>query len=446
MRVAILGLGLSGLGAVKLALYNKFITTGIDKKRIAELSKDATILTKKGMTFVEEKYSHKILKEIDLLVVSPGIPKDNKIIKLAKSLGIKTISEIEFAYYHCKGKIIAITGSNGKTTTTSMIFSILKSYFKDVRLAGNIGIAFSDKVIGSKDETIFVLELSSFQLENIEKFKADTAVLLNLTPDHQDQYNSFEDYCLAKINVFNNQTKSDFAIINRFDKAIDKYKNLIKAKKFYFSSVSHTRKGTFIKKDSVYFLGGKDQLFKLFSINKLKVRGPHNLENAMAAASAAFLNGVPPQIIESALNSFNPLPHRLEYVTTINGADFYNDSKATNTDSVLKALKSFEKNVVLLLGGKDKGADFSDLEVEVLKRCKKVVCFGEAREKIKKTFSNKIFVECYPTLKKAVSALIASSTNKDIVLLSPACASFDEFKNFEDRGEKYKEWVIKGKK
>ena len=313
-------------------------------------------------------------------------------------------------------------------------------------MAGNIGFAFSDKVIGSKDETIFVLELSSFQLENIEKFKAETAVLLNLTPDHQDQYNSFEDYCLAKINVFNNQTKSDFAIINRFDKAIDKYKNLIKAKKYYFSAITHTRKGSFIKKDSVYFLGGKDQLFKLFSINKLKVRGPHNLENAMAAATAAFLNGVPPMIIESALMSFMPLPHRLEYVTTINGAEFYNDSKATNTDSVLKALKSFEKNVVLLLGGKDKGAEFKDLEGEILKRCKKIVCFGEAREKIKETFSNKICVECYPTLKKAVSNLTANSNSKDIVLLSPACASFDEFKNFEDRGDKFKEWVLKGKK
>jgi len=446
MRVAILGMGLSGLGALKLSLINGYETIAIDKKKFSELSKEARKTIDKKAQFFEESKSLKILKEIDILIVSPGIPKDNKVIVKAKQLNRKIISEIEFGYLNCKGKIIAVTGSNGKTTTTSMTYAIFKSHFKDVRLGGNIGIPFSETVVNSNDETIFVLELSSFQLEDIENFKPSTSVLLNLTPDHQDRYERFEDYCKAKINIFKNQTRSDFAVINRFDDGVKRYEPFINAKKFFFSFSPHKCKGAFTKGNEVHFRKNSKESEKLFEIKDLKVKGPHNLENAMAAASAAYLNGVPAEKIRESLSSFSPLPHRLEYVATINGADFYNDSKATNTDSVKKALLSFEKNVTILLGGKDKGANFAELEKEILKRCKKVVCFGAARNKVQKAFEGKIKTERFKTLKEAVQNLIKNVEKGEIVLLSPACASFDEFNNFEERGEKFKEWVLKGRK
>lgn len=446
MRAAILGMGLSGLGALKLSLLKGYETIAIDKKKFSELSKEARKAIGKKAQFFEESKSLKILEDVDILIVSPGISKDNKVIKKAKQLKKKIISEIEFGYLQCKGKIVAITGSNGKTTTTSMVYSIFKSHFKDVRLGGNIGISFSETVIDSNENTIFVLELSSFQLEDIETFKPNTAVLLNLTPDHQDRYERFEDYCKAKINIFRNQTRFDFAVINRFDDGIKRYEPFIKAKKFFFSSAPHKCKGAFIKGSAVFLRKNSKETEELFEIKALKVKGPHNLENAMAAAVASYLNGVPSEKIRESLKTFSPLPHRLEYVATINGADFYNDSKATNTDSVKKALLSFEKNVTLLLGGKDKGANFKELEEEVLKRCKKVICFGAARNKVKKTFEGKIKTECFKTLKEAVQNQIKTAEKGDIVLLSPACASFDEFNNFEDRGEKFKEWILKGRK
>lgn len=446
MRVAVLGLGLSGMGALKLCLKNNFETIAIDKKDFSELSNETKKGLKRNVPFYQERKSLKLLQDIDLLVISPGIPKDNIVIQKAKHLRKKIIGEIEFAFRFCRGKVIAITGSNGKTTTTSMVFSIFKSHFGDVRLAGNIGIPFSETVINSTEETIFVLELSSFQLEDIENFRANTAILLNLTPDHQDRYEKFEDYCRAKINVFKNQNRSDFAIINRFDETISKYKPFIKAQKFFFSSAPHKSKGAYIKGNWVYLKKNSKETEKLFEIESLKFKGPHNIENAMAAAIAGFLNGVPGEKIQSSLKTLLPLEHRLEYVSTINGVEFYNDSKATNIDSVKKALLSFDKNVVLLLGGKDKGANFADLEDEVKKRCKKVVCFGAARQSIRKVFEGKIRTECFKTLKEAVEFQINNAEKGDFVLLSPACASFDEFKNFEERGKKFKEWVNKAGK
>lgn len=446
MRVAVLGMGLSGLAALKLSLINNYETIVIDKKKFSELSEEVRQTINQKVLFFEESKSSKILKDIDILVVSPGVPKDNKVILKAKHLNKKIISEIEFGYINCNGKIIAVSGSNGKTTTTSMMFSIFKSHFEDVRLGGNIGIPFSEIVVNSNKETIFILELSSFQLEYIETFAPYTSVLLNLTPDHQDRYKRFGDYCKAKMNIFKNQTRNDFAVINRFDEALKRYEPFIKAKKFFFSSSPHKCKGAFRKGNAVFFRKTSKESEILFEITDLKVKGPHNLENAMAAASAAYLNGVPSEKIRNSLTSFSPLPHRLEFVATINGADFYNDSKATNTDSVKKALLSFEKNVTLLLGGKDKGAHFVDLEKEILKRCKKVVCFGAARNKVLKIFKGKIRTECFNTLKEAVKNQIKIAERGEIVLLSPACASFDEFRNYEERGEKFKEWVLKGKK
>lgn len=441
MKVAVLGLGLSGIGALKLALKNGFDVIAIDREKRENLTKKAKTLLKSGIPFYQEEEF--AFKKIDILVVSPGVPNNNPIILEALKKGIKVISEIEFAYGFKRGKIVAITGSNGKSTTTKLIYRILKSFYKDTRLGGNIGIAFSELVEGSTDETIFVLEISSFQLEQIDKFKPDVSVLLNITPDHQDRYLTFKDYVKAKFNLFKNQKENDFAVLNHDDELIFNSSKTIKVKKFYFSTQNELKNGAYLKDDGIYLKNEGDEIF-VIKRDEIPIKGLHNVENTCASIIVASIFGVPLKKIKSMIKTFRGLPHRLEFIGKIKGVEFYNDSKATNIDSTLKALSAFEKNVILLLGGKDKGADFEKLKEEVKKKCKRIIAFGMARDKVEKVFRNIIDVDKFETLKEAVKFLKENSKSGEIVLLSPACASFDEFKNYEDRGKKFKKWVLEG--
>ncbi len=445
MTVIVLGMGVSGIASANLSLLFKNRTIGIDKKPISLLSNEVKKLCERGMEFYKEEDSFEVLKEGDLVVISPGISKENEVVKRAEEEGKKIISEIEFAFNFSKGKIIAITGSNGKSTTTSLINSIIKKKFDDVRVGGNIGTSFSEIVLNSDEKTLFVLEISSFQLERIERFKPSTAILLNLTPDHQDRYKTREDYYKAKMRIFENQDENDFSIVNLDDNKMVKNLEKIKSRKFYFSQKRHNFDGAFVEEGKVYLQFKKEGIIEIVDTKELKIKGPHNLENVMASSIAGFLNGVEKEKIREALIEFETLPHRLEFVAEINGAQFYNDSKATNVDSVKKALQSFERNIVLLLGGRDKGADFSSLIDEVLKRCSKVVGFGESRGKVREVFEGKIKYEEFETLEEATLFLKERAKRGEIILLSPACASFDEFQNFEDRGEKFKKWILEGK-
>jgi UDP-N-acetylmuramoylalanine--D-glutamate ligase len=445
MTIIILGMGVSGIASSNLSLLLEYRTIGIDKKPISSLSYEVKKLCEKGIEFYKEEDCLEILKIADLIVLSPGISNENEIVKKAEDLGKKIVSEIEFAFNFSKGKIIAITGSNGKSTTTSLINSIIKKKFADVRIGGNIGTSFSEIVLNSNERTLFVLEISSFQLERIEKFKPSTAILLNLTPDHQDRYKTSEDYYKAKMKIFENQDENDFAIVNLDDKKIVENLDTVKSRKFYFSQKRHNFEGAFVEDGKVYLQFKKEGIIEIVDSKDLKIKGPHNLENVMASSIAGYINGVEKEKIKEALVEFQSLPHRLEFVAEINGALFYNDSKATNVDSVKKALQSFEGNIVLLLGGRDKGADFSSLKEEVLKRCLKVVGFGEARKKVREVFKGKIEFEEFETLNEATLSLKERAKKGEIIVLSPACASFDEFKNFEDRGEKFKKWIVEGK-
>lgn len=445
MLTMVLGMGVSGISASFLSLSKGNHVIGVDRKEISQLGKEAQDLIKKGVEIISEEEAVKRVKEVDLLIVSPGVRKDNDVIKSAKDCGKKVISEIEFAFDNTKGKIVAVTGSNGKTTTTSLIYSIMKRKFKDVRVGGNIGTAFSSIVSETDDNTIFILEISSFQLEDIDRFSPNVAILLNLTPDHQDRYSSEEEYFKTKFRIFENQKENDFAILNLDDLRIMKESENIKSCKFFYSLKNQVPIGTFYKEEKVYLKDKNGNIYYLFSPKELKIKGPHNIENAMASSIASFLFGVEIEALRESLMEFESLPHRLELVGDLNGVLFYNDSKATNVDSVKKALLSFDGNVIILLGGKDKGADFTLLEEEIIKKCKMVVAFGSAKEKIRKTFEGKIEVNCFDTLFDASMFVRKNAKEGEIVLLSPACASFDEFNNFEERGNMFKEWILKGK-
>jgi UDP-N-acetylmuramoylalanine--D-glutamate ligase len=442
MKVMVFGLGLSGISAATLAIGLGHTTCGADKLPKSSLSPKIIGLEKKGLACLSENEAVSQMDNIDLMVLSPGISSGHSLVRQAVSRNIPVISEIEWAYRNSKGKVIGITGSNGKSTTTALTAALLKSDGIDVRMGGNIGTPFCDLLQDSSADSIFVLELSSFQLENNSSFKADIAILLNVTPDHQDRYPEFESYVDAKAHLFDRQKADDISILNLNDAATKRLLAGIKSRKFFFSLEPHNFPGAFLKEGTVVFRDEKGILTDLFSAGDMPIKGPHNIENAMAASIAAYLSGTAPENIRERLKNFRALPHRLELVAEINGAKIYNDSKATNTDSVLKALVSFERNIILLLGGKDKGADFYLLASEIEKRCKKVIAFGAASKRIVETIGKSIDMPAFDSLKDATDCALSIAGPGDVVLLSPACASFDEFQNYEDRGNCFRNFVL----
>lgn len=379
------------------------------------------------------------LLECDELIVSPGIPLSIPIVREALKKGIKLISEIEFAYQikAADSKIIAVTGSNGKSTTASLIHHILSRIGKASILAGNIGDAFSGYPIHKPGIEYIVLEISSFQLDLIETFKPDVSVLLNITPDHLNRYESFGHYVASKFRILENQTEQDFAILNLDDDCIRKQLSQVKAMKSFFTETSRKEQANAWMEDVFITFDDDTQL----SIYDLSIKGPHNHTNAMAAILAAdALIQDRPRIIK-ATTGFEPLSHRLEYVSTINGVAFYNDSKATNTDSVKYALQSFDKPIRIIMGGSDKGEDFSVLTESLSANAVKVYICGETADKMRQAWLGKVLLVCLPTLKDCVRQAFEESLSGDNIVLSPACASYDQFRNFEHRGESFKAMV-----
>lgn len=436
MKVMVFGLGLSGISASRLSMSLGHATTGVDRFPEAALKIEGS-----GFSFLTEDAAVDSVREFELMILSPGIPVDHPLVRTARSQGVPVIGEIEWGYMNCKGRIVGITGSNGKSTTTALAHSLIKAGGMDARLGGNIGTAFCDAVAGSTESTVFVLELSSFQLETVSRFRADVAVMLNITPDHQDRYTGLAGYADAKARIFQGQDPGCSAILNLEDPVVNDIAKKTKGNRYFFSLAPHDFPGTFLSGGEVVFrdLSGKTTV--LFSEGDLSIRGSHNIENAMAAAMAASLCGTDPGSIREGLRRFRALPHRLELVSTAKGVQVYNDSKATNTDSVLKALSSFGGNIILLLGGKDKGADFTALAPEIGKRCKKVIAFGSAAGKISEQLGGMFDIRSFATLREATEFALSSAGSGDVVLLSPACASFDEFRNYEDRGDRFRRYV-----
>lgn len=382
-----------------------------------------------------------IVFNCDFIITSPGVPSDASVIVEAKNQGVKIISEIEFASWFCKGSIIAITGSNGKTTTTSLCTHLLNNSGVKTYSAGNIGNAFSEIVLDVKDNEFVALEVSSFQLDFIESFKPKYAVILNVTPDHLDRYeNNFQKYSASKMRIYENQSSDDYLIISKDDEylSIINYDNVVE---YGFSLTQIESNGCYIKNDN--FIYRIDEIEEIIcSTNSLKIKGEHNKYNAMATINIAKIIGVENQKIEESLKSFSGVEHRLESVREINGIEFVNDSKATNVDSVWYALRSFNNPLRLILGGKDKGNDYSSIVEQVKNNVKKIYAIGSSAEKVISYFSSIVEVEKIDTLEETVEKAYQDASAGDVVILSPACASFDMFDSYEHRGKIFKQSVM----
>lgn len=440
MKILVAGLGKSGISAARLALDRGHGVLALDANPRESLSHDLDALEALGLRIAHGEVPPEGYAGLDLLILSPGWPRASRIVREALGAGVEVIGELEWALRHTGGRVAAVTGSNGKSTTTTLLGALMAGHYDDVRTGGNLGTPACDLVAGSSAGSWFVLELSSFQLESVARYRAEIALLLNVTPDHQDRYPSFEDYAAAKGEVFRNQGEGDWALYNGTDPVSVSLAAKSAGRRLPFSIGGPLEEGVFLQGDAaVLRVEGQEEV--LFRRADLPLPGSHNLENALAACAAARLAGVPAASIASTLRTFGGLAHRLEKVAVVNGAAVYNDSKATNTDAVLKALTAFEAGVVLLLGGKDKGADWASLLPEARKRCKAVVAFGKARPAVEAVFAGALPLKGFDTLREATPAALAMAGAGDTVLLSPACASFDEFRNFEDRGDHFRRWV-----
>jgi UDP-N-acetylmuramoylalanine--D-glutamate ligase len=441
-RVLIVGLGKTGEAVANFFLSREAKVTISEIKTVEELGDKARFWKEMGAAIETGKHSLRTFLNAELIIPSPGVASLPEL-EAAKKAGIKVISEIELAFHFLTGKIVGITGTNGKSTTATLAHKILKEAGLKAYLSGNIGtplISFVDK---SRADHIYVTEISSFQLEHIDRFKADISVFLNISLNHLDWHASFTDYYITKKKLVLSQGKEDIAILNRDDRLVWTLAKESKPKVYAFSSRKEVRRGCFLKEGWIVLRDEGEE--KLLRTSDVPLPGLHNQENVMAAALVGHRLGVSPRHMRSSVKTFTGLEHRLEKVLTVRRVDFINDSKATTVDATIKALRSFDKKIVLILGGRDKGADFTQLRKPVREKVKKVVLLGEAKEKIKNSLRSVVPIEEAASLREAVSLSFASASPGEMVLLAPACTSFDMFKNFEARGRAFKReiWKLK---
>ena len=440
-RLVILGSGESGIGAALLGRQKGYDVFVSDAGTIKENYKQELI--NNNIEFEEGRHTEEKILNADEVVKSPGIPEKNEMVKKIRAKGIPVISEIEFAYrYKGDSKVVAITGSNGKSTTTALIYHICKVAGLDCALVGNIGYSFA-KQVAEDPKPLYVAEISSFQLDDIKDFKPDIAVLLNITEDHLDRYDyKFENYINSKFRVIENQDESDYFIYNIDDDVITKKLETltIHTNPLPFSMKQEVKKGAYIKGDQMMLRIQEERVS--MSIYDFALKGKHNQHNTMAAGIAAATLGIRKEKIREAVKTFESLEHRMEYVATVRGVEFYNDSKATNVNSTWFALESMNKKTVLILGGIDKGNEYALIEDLVRDKVRAIVCMGLENKKIHDAFKDtiKIIVDT-KSAPEAVKAAFSLAAKGDAVLLSPACASFDLFKNYEERGKMFKEAV-----
>lgn len=444
-HIVVAGAARSGI-AVALLIKNRggsvFVTDfGSIKPDLAKKLKANSI------TFEENLHSQKA-EEGDFLVLSPGIPTTSAIVQAYLNAGKSVYSEIEVASWFNKSPIVAVTGSNGKTTVVNWMAHSWKKDNKDFVLAGNVGTAFSEVVDQTEENTEALLEISSFQLDHIETFRPHVSAILNITPDHLDRYeNNFEKYVQSKLRIISNQTKDDWFIYNADDPVLKEHVKSISEKKnapqlLAFSTESEVEQGVFIRNNELIFkINNNEEI--LMQIGEIGLPGNHNLKNGMATALAARASEIKKESLRESLREFEGVSHRLETVRLLDGVRYINDSKATNINAVWYALDSFEMPIVLILGGRDKGNDFLELENQIREKVHTVVSIGEAKENIKKQLQGVVphLIEA-DTLKHAVKTARNQAKRGEIVLLSPACSSFDMFENYEDRGNQFKQAVI----
>jgi UDP-N-acetylmuramoylalanine--D-glutamate ligase len=438
-RVLVIGLARTGLATALFCASRGSIVTATDVRSAEELGQPVANLRTAGVILKAGAQSEEILQGLELVIPSPGVPANAPLLQRAREFTIPVWSEIELAFRFLRGTLVGITGSNGKTTTTALIEHILRGARFATLLAGNIGTPLISRVGDSNERTFTVAELSSFQLELIETFRPNIAVLLNITPDHLDRHKTFSAYAAAKARIFENQTASDSAILNADDGESAKYAPT-GPRVFWFSRKKHVDQGAFVRDERIFFFqGGKEEV--ILDCSEISLPGAHNLENVLAATAAARLAGVEPLQIAAGIRSFAGVEHRIELVTEIHGVRFYNDSKATNVDATLKALEAFSGKIIIILGGKDKDSDYTLLRNTLRERAILALLIGSSAGKIERQIDGSVAVQRVETLENAVHAAMQAAHAGDIVLLSPACASFDQFQNYEHRGRVFKELV-----
>ncbi|MGB6844222.1 MAG: UDP-N-acetylmuramoyl-L-alanine--D-glutamate ligase [Candidatus Acidiferrales bacterium] len=441
-RVLVVGLARTGMVTSLFAAGYGAAVTATDEKSEAELGGETVAkLRAAGVSLMLGGQIPGAFLDQDLIVVSPGVPAHIPGIDLARANHIPVWSEIELAWRFLRGKVIAITGSNGKTTTTSLVAHILKNAGIETLLGGNIGTPLLALVERSTDSSVTVAEISSFQLETVEAFRPEIGVLLNLTPDHLDRHATFDEYAAAKMRMFENQTERDFAVLNADDPAVTG-RMPAKPHIFWFSRLKRVAAGAYVRDDQIFFRNEGSET-AVARCDEIPLLGQHNVENVLAACAAAYLAGAIPSAIGAGVRTFKAVEHRLEFVAEIGGVKFYNDSKATNVDATLKAIEAFSGPLFVILGGKDKGSDYIPLREPLRARAGKALLVGAAADKIAEHLGDAIPIERSGTIERAVQAAIAGAKPGDVVLLTPACASFDQFENYEHRGRVFKEIVAR---
>ena len=440
-RVLVVGLGRSGVASALFLKSQGAKVTVSDVKSPEQLREEIPVLLDHGIAVETGGHGERTFQNQDLIVVSPGIPVDAPPIAQARALGQPVIGEIELAAEFLPVPIVAITGSNGKTTTTTLIGEILAAGGLKTLVGGNIGTPAISLVPQATPETVVVLEVSSFQLETIRSFRPKIGIVLNVTPDHLDRHRTFAAYVDAKARLFENQQPEDFAVLNADDPTCVDLAARTRAQVFWFSRKREVEQGAFVREGAV-LLRREGQQQEVMLASEIPLKGAHNLENVLAAVCAGALMGCEARKIGAAIRNFKAVEHRLEYVATVGGVKYYNDSKATNVDATIKALESFPGNIHLILGGKDKGSDYTVLNDLLRQRVKAVYTIGAAAEKIQSQIKGATAIVAAGTIDSAVKQAAVAAQPGDVVLLAPACASFDQFQNYEHRGRVFKDLVL----
>jgi UDP-N-acetylmuramoylalanine--D-glutamate ligase len=443
-RVLVVGLGKSGKSAALFLRALGAQVTVSDSRCAEALAGEIPALLDAGVMVETGGHGLLTFRRQDLIVVSPGVPYDTTELKQVRAFGLPIIGELELASRFLQGQIVAITGSNGKTTTTSLLGKIFADARVSTLVGGNIGTPVIDLIAQSTPQTTSVLEVSSFQLETVVEFRPHIAVVLNITQDHLDRHGTFENYTAMKARITAQQTAEDFFVLNAEDKPTQMLAAQTKAQVFWFSGRRPIKQGAFVHGESIIFLpreGAKPE--PVMPLAEIPLKGAHNVENVLAAVCAARLGGVSAESIRASVAGFKAVEHRLEFVATVRGVAFYNDSKATNVDATKKALEAFPGGVHLILGGKDKNSDYTELADLLRARVKTVYTIGSAAEKIERHLAGVVKIVSAGTLDAAVRQAAQSAVPGDVVLLAPACSSFDQFTSYEHRGRVFKE-LVKG--
>jgi UDP-N-acetylmuramoylalanine--D-glutamate ligase len=441
-KVLVVGLGKSGLAAALFLRRRGARVTVSDTRSAEALSKEIPTLLEEGVMVEAGGHGLLTFRRQDLIVVSPGVPLDTPELVQVKSFGLPVIGELELAARFLKGRTIAVTGSNGKTTTTTLLGEILTAAGLPTLVGGNIGVPVVALIDQSAEESWSVLEVSSFQLETTDEFHPTIAVILNITPDHLDRHGSFENYCAAKERVFARQTAADCLVLSADNAPCAAAASRAAARVYWFSVEHRVPQGAWLEQGFVVYRPTVDAAIeKIMPLSGIHLKGAHNIENVLAAVVAARLAEVPAEVIRNAVEKFKAVEHRLEYVATRNGVKFYNDSKATNVDATAKAVAAFPSGIHLILGGKDKGSPYTVLAPLLRERVRAVYTIGAAAAKIESQLRGVVPILSCKTLDAAVAAAASAARSGDVVLLAPACSSFDQFENYEHRGRVFKQLV-----